>query len=128
MKKLLIALFVLTATFTQAQDSAQTGDSIANVVDVRASYTGGYTRLKEYLAQNLHNPANAKEGTVYVELLVKSDGTIGQTRIQQGIDNCDECNAEALRAVASMPKWKPAIYAGKNVDSYVYLPVRFEAK
>ena len=128
MKKLLLALFILTAIGANAQDSAQINDSIANVVDVRASFSGGYTKLKEYLSQNLHYPAGSQTGTVYVELLVKADGKIAQTRIQQGIDNCDDCSAEALRVVSAMPKWKPAIYAGKNVDSYVYLPVRFEAK
>lgn len=127
MKKLLFALFILTAISANAQDTAPAKDSIANVVDVRASYIGGYSKLKEYVTQNLHYPANAKEGTVFVELLVKADGSIGETRIQRGIDNCEECSTEALRALSSMPKWKPAIYAGKNVDSYVYLPVRFEA-
>jgi protein TonB len=36
-----------------------------------------------------------------------------------------ECDAEAIRVVKKMPKWKPGKQMGKPVRCYFNLPIRF---
>ena len=55
-------------------------------------------------------------GTKYqvsVELVVHEDGAISGARIRQGVNAV--LNAEALRLVNAMPRWKPALKEGRPV-------------
>ncbi len=93
-------------------------------------YEGGMEALYKYLAENIHYPEQAKadgiEGRVLIRFVVMNDGSIVNVEVEKGIGGgCDE---EAVRVVKGMPKWKPAVYEGKNVNVNYALPITFKLK
>jgi TonB family protein len=93
-------------------------------------FPGGTVKMQEYLSDNLHYPKEASDkdifGTVYINFLVRKDGTLDNFKVLKGIGyGCDE---EALRVIKNMPKWKPGINKGKPVDVQFNLPIKFKLK
>ena len=82
---------------------------------------------KAYLKANLRYPPAAKEnkiqGRVFVKFVVRQDGSITDVTLARGID--EDCDAEARRVIAAMPKWKPGRQNGKAVNTYYSMPVVF---
>jgi periplasmic protein TonB len=63
------------------------------------------------------------EGRVFVQFIVEKDGTMTDVQAIKGIGGgCDE---EAIRVVATSPKWKPAKQRGKAVRQRMILPITF---
>ena len=52
---------------------------------------------------------------VVVRIVVEKDGSVTNPEILRGADSV--LNAEALRVVRSMPRWKPGKRGEKNADS-----------
>jgi TonB family protein len=97
------------------------------IADVMPAFKGN---IFEYLVKNLHYPKEAIdkgiEGTVYVNFLVRTDGTIDNIKILKGIGyGCDE---EAIRVIKEMPPWNPGINRGKIVDVQYNLPLKFRLR
>ncbi len=84
----------------------------------------------EYLSFNIKYPARAqkdgKEGVVIVSLIIDKLGNVSNVEITQKGD--PEMDAEVLRVVRNMPKWKPGKQKGENVNVQHYLPVRFNLR
>ena len=61
------------------------------------------------------------QGTVQLQAFVKTDGTVGDVRVTRSIPGLDEA------AMACVRQWtfKPALTAGKPVEAWVGIPVRF---
>lgn len=68
----------------------------------------GYDSLKNYIKTNLVYPEkafNAKiQGKVDVKLLFDDVGNFSDVLLIHGMENCPECNEEALRLIKSIPK------------------------
>lgn len=83
--------------------------------------------VQEWLAKNLEYPHEAKEknieGKVYVQFIIEKDGNVSNVKILRGKDSL--LNNEALRAVKSMPKWKPGKQRGQEVRVSYTLPINF---
>lgn len=81
--------------------------------------------LAQYLAATMHRPADAPAGggKVYVQFVVGPQGNITSTRIIQGFDPA--CDAEALRAVAALPRWQPGRQHGQPVAVRFIMPIAF---
>ena len=45
--------------------------------------------------------------------------------IMKSIENCPECNEEAVRVIEIMPPWKPGKQNGKPVSVYFNMPINF---
>jgi TonB family protein len=91
-------------------------------------FPGGIEALYKYLGENIKYPLDAvlnkRSGNVFVEIVVKADGSIGQAKVLKGIGyGCDE---EALRVITTMHKWQPGRQGGKAVNTRYTLPIRFE--
>lgn len=86
--------------------------------------------LKNYLDKNIQYPVTDKEcpksGTVYVEIVVRKDGSVTDVKIVKGIPNCPAYGDEVVRVFSTMPKWNPGKMNGKPVSVKMVLPVRFE--
>ena len=98
------------------------------IVDVRPTFPGGDGKLMEWISQRLQYPQNAYDsniqGRVIVQFLVKEDGSVGNAKIIKPVfPTLDE---EALRVVATLPKFKPAILDGKAVEYWFTLPITFK--
>lgn len=91
-------------------------------------YPGGEAALSAFLKANLKYPESAKKaglaGTVKIRFLVKRNGFLAQPRILQSLGS--GCDAEALRLVADMPNWEPAVKNGEPRSAWVYLDVVFQ--
>lgn len=96
-------------------------------IDIQASFPGGADSLTAFLAHNLRYPDAArlagKEGRVVVRFLIEKDGSMSHARVIESIDSA--CSEEALRVVAAMPRWSPAMREQSPVRSVVNLPIHF---
>lgn len=96
-------------------------------VDDMPAFMGNY---KEWLSSHLKYPSFAKDmgvqGTVYVEFVVDEEGNVSDAKLLRDIGH--GCGEAALKAVRSMPKWKPGSKNGKKVKVYYTLPVKFSLR
>ena len=114
---------------TITDDSFEKADEngIFQVVEEQPQFPGGMAALMEYLKKNVRYPATCKEqglqGRVIVQFVVNSDGSICDEKLIKSVD--PQLDAEALRVIRSMPKWKPGMQKGKPVRVRYTLPVTF---
>lgn len=92
-------------------------------------FPGGVKALREYLRDNLSYPEEAKEkgveGRVVVQFWIEKDSTL--SRIVVISDPKPLLDAEAVRMVSSMPKWKPAMKRDGELVAVCYaLPIYFK--
>jgi protein TonB len=107
-------------------------EPIETWVEVEAEFNGGYEKLNEFINDNIRPPAEAADlgvnGRVIVRFVVEKDGTVSNAVVETKLDECPACDKEALRVVSRMPKWKAASNAGREVRTYVRLPIKFESQ
>lgn len=88
-------------------------------------FPGGPDSLNVFLRRNTQwpHPLYDATGTVLIEFVVEVDGSITNPTIKVSLS--PELDAEALRLVGLMPKWKPARSQGESVRCYYTIPVTF---
>ena len=88
---------------------------------------GGMPGLMKYLSTNIRYPEAAHkagtQGRVTVQFVVGKDGSIGNVSILRGVDPA--LDAEAIRVISGMPKWKPGTQKGEPVNVRYTVPVMF---
>lgn len=104
------------------------GEEVYEVVENMPEFpNGGMTALMKYLSDNIRYPEAANkagiQGRVTVQFVVGKDGSIGNVSILRGV-NAD-LDAEAIRVISSMPKWKPGTQKGEPVKVKYTVPVMF---
>uniref|UniRef100_UPI004048F3BC energy transducer TonB n=2 Tax=Flavobacterium sp. TaxID=239 RepID=UPI004048F3BC len=86
-------------------------------------------QMKKFLTQNLRYPdrlASArKTGSVVVEFIISSDGTIKDIKTQTKSIHPD-FDKEAMRVVSKLPKMIPGKSKGKSVDVRFKIPITFQ--
>lgn len=99
-------------------------------VDSLPQFPGGNIAMIRYIVNNIKYPEQAIKsnitGIVYVSFCVKHDGSIVKVELQKGINPL--LDAEAIRVVKSMPKWKPGKLKNKNVNVMFSLPINFNLR
>ena len=104
-------------------------DKIHQVVEVQPEFPGGMKEMMKYIQSNLKYPEAAKaagaEGKAFVQFVVKADGSISDVQIMRSTGN-ESLDAEALRVVMAMPKWRPAMNKGKAVNVKFVLPIVYK--
>lgn len=108
--------------------TAATEADVYEVVENMPEFpNGGMTALMKYLSDNIRYPEAAHkagiQGRVTVQFVVGKDGSIGNVSILRGV-NAD-LDAEAIRVISSMPKWKPGTQKGEPVKVKYTVPVMF---
>ncbi len=100
---------------------------IHDVVAVSPEYPGGPGEMAVFIQDNFVYPEMAREmgeqGTVWVEFVVYSDGTIKDVKVVKGVSK--SLDKEAKRVVNKMPKWKPGEQAGKKVRVRYTIPINY---
>ncbi len=95
--------------------------------DEPAEYPGGPNALAEWVRQALSYPAAARkakrDGTAYVRVVIDPKGRVTEPEIITGPGG--DLDAEALRVVQSLRRFRPARHAGQPVASYRIVPVAF---
>ncbi len=102
---------------------------IYQVVEVQPEFPGGMREMMKFLSSNINYPAEAREagkqGRAVVGFVVNVDGTISNAEIVKSAGDAS-LDAESVRVVESMPKWKPGMQGGKAVKTRFNLPVYFK--
>ena len=105
----------------------QNEEKVFDVVENMPSFPGGTVKMMEYLSTNVRYPEAAlkvgAQGRVVVNFIVEPDGTISNANVVRSVS--EELDAEAIRVVENMPKWKPGMQNGKEVRVKYNIPVSF---
>jgi protein TonB len=102
-------------------------EKIYGSADQAPEFPGGLQAMYRYLAAHIRYPAQARRagisGQVHVYFVVNKLGEITDVSLLNTIGGgCDE---EALRVVASMPRWKPGTQGGRVVKVSYTIPISF---
>ena len=90
-------------------------------------FPGGMSEFAKWLTLALKYPSRSlqkkEQGTVIMSFVVEKDGTVTNITFKQQTHTA--LDAEVLRVMRIMPKWKPASDKGKPCRSMVTVPVVF---
>lgn len=102
-------------------------EEVFMVVEDMPEFPGGTAGLLEYLRANIRYPAGCREnniqGRVLISFVVEKDGSIVEPEVVKSVD--EELDAEAIRVISNMPKWKPGTQRGEPVRVKYTVPVNF---
>lgn len=134
-KRLFTAMAVLAVMFiantnVMAQDKQAKDEQIYDTPETMPEYLGGMEALSSFLSENIVYPDEAQEkgisGRVMVQYVIEKDGSVTEVKVMKGVDPL--LDAEAVRVVKAMPKWKPGTVNGKPVRVKYMLPIVFKIK
>lgn len=121
---------------SQQSDSLQTNSVMASrdstVAEEPAEFPGGLDAMKDFMRANIVFPSSALKDIrvtsdkVLVEFTVFKDGTIHDIIVLNGLPGFPECELEATRVIAIMPRWTPAYINGLPVKCRISLPISFK--
>ena len=124
--KYLYILPIVTICMIACTQSAKSTMSYEEV-EVKPEYPGGMGELGKLLNSNLKYPLipfeNGVQGEVLVQFVVDKEGNVEEVTVFKGVD--PHLDAEALRVIKMMPKWKPGKHEGKEVNVKCTIPVGF---
>ena len=110
-----------------APQAVASDDQTFSVVEQMPEYPGGMRAGLEFMARNLRYPTKAREagkqGRVIVQFVVRKDGSLSDFKVLRPVDPW--LDAEAIRVISTMPKWKPGMQDRKPVSVKFTLPVTF---
>lgn len=111
---------------TKKTEKLDIGKSTKIIEDTKAEFIGGIGAKYRFIQENIQTPKNVEtelNGIVTIEFTVDIDGTIKNPKIVESLGK--EYDLEAIRVVMLMPKWNPAISAGKPIPSQMKQYFRF---
>ena len=112
---------------TQSAKSTASDYITYEAVEEKPEYPGGMGELSKLLSSNLKYPLKSQEngvqGEVLVQFVVEKEGNGEELTVIKGVD--PYLDAEALRVIKMMPKWKPGKHEGKEVNVKCTIPVGF---
>lgn len=98
------------------------------VVEEMPEFPGGELALRTFIGKAIVYPTVAQEngiqGKVFVTFVVNKDGSVSNAKIARGVD--PSLDAEALRVVSTLPKWKPGKQRGVPVRVSYTVPISFK--
>ena len=128
MKKLLLILLFLPMIGFGQDDDVKIIDTL--YVENMPEFPGGDVALMKYIKENINYPEICKKehitGKVYVQFIVNKSGSVSNVKIVRGVDK--NLDAEAVRVVESLPKYKPARQRGEPVSVMFTIPITFALK
>ncbi|MDR2816838.1 MAG: M56 family metallopeptidase, partial [Proteiniphilum sp.] len=102
-------------------------DEVFILVDVLPEFPGGTEAMMRYLVDNIRYPVEAQkkgiQGRVICSFVIMKDGNINDINVVRGVDSL--LDAEAVRVIRTMPKWKPGEQQGKIVNVKYTIPLVF---
>ena len=108
-------------------NSPKTDDTPFDVVEQMPEFPGGQEALMKFLSESVKYPKEAfkdgVQGRVVVQFVVEKDGSISEVEVVKKVN--EHLDAEAVRVVNAMPKWKPGKQKGENVRVKYTLPISF---
>lgn len=103
-------------------------EEVFMVAEQMPEFPGGMKEMLKFLQENVKYPENAMknnvQGRVIVQFVVEKDGTPTEFKVARSVD--PDLDAEALRVLQTMPKWKPGMQRGEVVRVKFTVPVSFK--
>ena len=100
---------------------------VFDVVEQMPEFPGGPEALMQFLTENVCYPEAALkagvQGRVLVTFIVDTEGRVNNAKVVKKVN--DDLDAEAIRVVGSMPRWKPGKQNGKVVRVRYTMPISF---
>ncbi len=100
---------------------------VFDVVEQMPEFPGGTQELMQFLYSNIKYPKDAMDadmqGRVLVTFVVNADGQVVEPQVVKGV--CPSLDAEAIRVIKAMPKWKPGMQKGHAVRVKYTIPISF---
>ena len=97
----------------------------SDVLENPPQFPGGEAEMSKFISRNLQFPPEVTDssiqGTIICGFVVEKDGSICTVEIIRPLDNC--IDAEAMRVIKRMPKWKTGKINGKPVRVYCIIPI-----
>ena len=88
-------------------------------------FPGGIDKMLQFIAENTHLPKCVTDGKVQgrsiIEMVVEKDGTLSDFKVVRSLHK--DCDAEAIRVLKLMPRWKTTKRMKKPMKYTV--PVQF---
>ena len=95
--------------------------------DVLPQFRGGTDALIKFIGDNLEYPEQAMRegiaGQVLVDFVVEKNGRVGRIKLRRSVHRW--LDNEAMRVVAILPPFIPAMVDGKPVACWYSLPINF---
>ncbi|WP_081834989.1 MULTISPECIES: energy transducer TonB [unclassified Bacteroides] len=122
--------FRIPVTFKSYEEEHLFGDSNADELkslDVMPEFPGGMSVCLKFLASSIRYPIEAQEkkiqGKVVASFIVEKDGSLSNIKVVESVHPL--LDAEAVRVISMMPKWKPGIKLNQPVRVIYRVPVTF---
>ncbi len=128
MRKLIINIGIILTLCIAGHSLYAQGDAETDrvIIEVEAQYPGGFEQLIRDVSRNFEYTEEAQreglQGTIIVSFNVSEDGTVKNVKVMRGLGH--GLDAKALEAVKKLKKFVPAQAEGRNVESYMTLPIR----
>ena len=117
---------VIEINIDLTEDKETESTSYFESADEMPEFSGGMSGLMQFITDNVTYPEKAKEanitGKVYVQFVEKS-GSVTNVEVVRGVDK--NLDAEAVRVIKSLPKYKPGKQRGKAVRVMFTVPINF---
>ena len=119
---------IAPAVHDSIQPNVQTAVAApSSALDQMPEFPGGMEALNTYLRNNIRYPQEAQkagiQGRVIIQFIVSKDGSITDAEVVESVD--PQLDAEGLRLIKNMPRWKPGMRKGQAVRVKQTLPIRF---
>lgn len=123
------AVFITVSPETISQLKSKVDETYRNVLvnyDPQCEFPGGNGKVKEWIEANIRIPEGYK-GTerVIVNFKVQPDGSVTDSRIFRPSKN-EAANAEALRLVNALPKFRVKYFTPKKAPLRYAMPIIFK--
>ena len=119
---------IAPAVHDSIQPNVQTAVAApSSALDQMPEFPGGMEALNTYLRNNIRYPQEAQkagiQGRVIIQFIVSKDGSITDAEVVDSVD--PQLDAEGLRLIKNMPRWKPGMRKGQAIRVKQTLPIRF---
>lgn len=110
------------------QEEEEEEEIFFNVIEEPAEFPGGDRALYKFIHDNVKYPVIAQEngiqGKVYVKFVVDQEGRAINAEVARPVDK--SLDAEALRVINSLPRFKPGKQRGRAVKVYYTAVINFQ--
>jgi protein TonB len=89
----------------------QQGEPVFTVVEQMPEFPGGVTAMHRYITAHVQEQASSQN--TKVTFIVNTDGSIQDVTIVKS--TCAKCDEALIKAINSMPKWRPGSQSGRKV-------------
>ena len=102
-------------------------NKIFSIAEQMPEFPGGIAALRKFIAKQIKYPEIAQQdkanGEVHVNFVINREGRVWYAKVVKPVHPA--LDQEAIRAIYSMPQWKPGVNHGEKVNVGYTIPIKF---